>query len=184
MAGNVEELSSDTEATLPSAAEQAAAAKDRGTALFAQKSPEGYRGALEQYTSAIELTPDNHLLYANRSACYAGLAAKGWQPREKCEQWAKALVEAKQCTELGPQWPKGFLRLATAQLELVDALKVRATRIMQYQYCRSVSVCLCICQSVCLSVRLYTNTHARARAHTHTHTHTHTRARDAFGLPL
>lgn len=66
-------------------------------------------------------TPSNHLLYANRSACYAGLAEKEWKPREKVLLWAKALGEATTCTTLDDAWAKGYLRVATAQLELTSA---------------------------------------------------------------
>ena len=66
--------------------------------------------------------PSNHVLYANRSACYAELAGKEWAHRQKVVLWAQALAQAEQCTVLGPTWGKGYLRLATAQLELLTAV--------------------------------------------------------------
>ena len=68
-------------------------------------------------------TPSNHLLFANRSACYAGLAEKEWKPREKVLLWAQALAEAETCTALDSAWAKGYLRVATAQFELVTSAK-------------------------------------------------------------
>jgi len=63
------------------------------------------------------------LLFANRSACYAGLAEKEWKPREKVLLWAKALGEAEKTTALDASWAKGYLRVATAQFELVSSTK-------------------------------------------------------------
>ena len=136
-------------------AEQAEAAKKRAAAHFVKNTTEGYQEALTEYSAAIELvrqpharsstpqhslarslaprcaaaqTPSSHLLYANRSACYAGLAEKEWKPREKVLLWAKALGEAHACTTLDSAWAKGYLRVATAQLELAAAAEKWETR--------------------------------------------------------
>ncbi|KAK3694489.1 hypothetical protein B0T22DRAFT_452619 [Podospora appendiculata] len=59
--------------------------------------------AIEKFTQAIELAPDNHILYSNRSAAYASK-----------KEWDNALKDAEKTTELKPDWPKGWGRKATA----------------------------------------------------------------------
>lgn len=59
--------------------------------------------AIEHFTKAIELTPDNHILYSNRSAAYASK-----------KDWDHALGDAEKTTELKPDWPKGWSRKGAA----------------------------------------------------------------------
>ncbi|KAL8381837.1 hypothetical protein RB595_005879 [Gaeumannomyces hyphopodioides] len=59
--------------------------------------------AIEKFTAAIELAPDNHILYSNRSAAYASK-----------KEWENALKDAEKTTQLKPDWPKGWGRKGSA----------------------------------------------------------------------
>lgn len=59
------------------------------------------------YTQAVEIDPDNHVLYSNRSAAYM-----------KTDSKSKALKDAERCVELAPEWAKGYNRLGVAQQSL------------------------------------------------------------------
>eukprot|EP00966_Prymnesium_polylepis_P237173 5485229-Prymnesium_polylepis.1 len=48
------------------------------------------------YSRAIELAPENHVLYSNRAAANANMG-----------QWDAALADSLRCVELAPEWPKG-----------------------------------------------------------------------------
>ena len=74
--------------------------KSRGNEFF--KSGQ-YKEALEQYTEALKIDPENAVLYSNRSITYA-----------KLEDYECALADALKCTQIKPQWAKGFLRKAAA----------------------------------------------------------------------
>jgi tetratricopeptide (TPR) repeat protein len=63
--------------------------------------------AIKHYTAAIELDPDNHVLYSNRSAAYM-----------KIQYISKALRDAEKCVALAPTWVKGYNRLGVAQQSL------------------------------------------------------------------
>lgn len=54
-----------------------------------------YPKAVDCYTNAIDLAPDNHVLYSNRSAAYTSMG-----------QYEKALADAEKTVELQPSWPK------------------------------------------------------------------------------
>jgi stress-induced-phosphoprotein 1 len=58
---------------------------------------------------AIELDPQNHVLYSNRSACFASL-----------KEFDKALEDANVCVGLSPQWSKGYGRKGAALHGLGD----------------------------------------------------------------
>jgi len=63
--------------------------------------------AITLYSDAIELTPDNHLLYSNRAQAY--LLNK---------ELEKALADADKCIALKPDFPKGHLRRGAVLSEL------------------------------------------------------------------
>lgn len=64
--------------------------------------------AIEEFSKAIEASPEpNHVLYSNRSACYASL-----------KQFQKALDDAKECVSINSTWAKGHNRVAAAQFGL------------------------------------------------------------------
>ena len=66
-----------------------------------------YREAAQHFTKAIDLNPDDHVFYSNRSACYANL-----------EEYDKALVDAQICVDIKPDWAKGYLRRGLAEYYL------------------------------------------------------------------
>lgn len=68
-----------------------------------------YDEAIARYSEAIELDPDSHIYYSNRSACHG---AKG--------DWASAAVDAKTCLDKDPMFLKGYYRLTMAQMEMKD----------------------------------------------------------------
>ena len=62
-----------------------------------------YDKAIASYTEAIDLQPQNHLLFSNRSASY-----------NKLKSYQNALDDAMQCIQLEPEFARGYLRKATA----------------------------------------------------------------------
>lgn len=75
--------------------------------------------AIRLYTDAIELDPDNHVLFSNRSAAFA-----------KLNKFAEALKDAEKTVELKPNWPKasGGCYMTETQRECVSlSLSCRAT---------------------------------------------------------
>ncbi|EON95989.1 putative heat shock protein sti1 protein [Phaeoacremonium minimum UCRPA7] len=59
--------------------------------------------AIDYFTKAIAITPENHILYSNRSAAYASK-----------KEWDNALKDAEKTTEIKPDWPKGWSRKGAA----------------------------------------------------------------------
>jgi tetratricopeptide (TPR) repeat protein len=57
----------------------------------------------EKFTQAIEIEPENHVLYSNRSGAYASL-----------KDFDKALEDADKTTTIKPDWAKGWGRKGTA----------------------------------------------------------------------
>lgn len=79
--------------------------KQQGNAAFAAKD---YPKAIDLFTKAIEVSDKpNHVLYSNRSACYAS-----------SKQFAQALEDAQECVKISPDWSKGYNRVAAAQFGL------------------------------------------------------------------
>jgi len=74
--------------------------KDKGNAAL---SAGNYEQAIEYYTQAIELDPNNHVLFSNRSAAYA-----------KQGKYQNALEDAEKTVSIKPDWPKGYSRKGTA----------------------------------------------------------------------
>lgn len=84
--------------------QQANALKDKGNEAFQAGDVEL---AIRYFTQAIDIDPDNHIIYSNRSAAYM-----------KADSKSKALYDAEKCVQLAPQWAKGYNRLGTAQQSL------------------------------------------------------------------
>ncbi|KAF4542527.1 Tetratricopeptide TPR-1 [Lasiodiplodia theobromae] len=76
------------------------ALKAEGNKLFSAKQ---FPEAIEKFSQAIEIDPSNHVLYSNRSACYASL-----------RDFDNALKDAEKTTEIKPDWSKGWARKGAA----------------------------------------------------------------------
>lgn len=57
----------------------------------------------EKFSAAIEIDSNNHVLYSNRSGAYASL-----------KNFELALQDATKCTEIKPDWSKGWSRRGAA----------------------------------------------------------------------
>ncbi|KAJ3102602.1 Hsp90 cochaperone [Phlyctochytrium planicorne] len=62
-----------------------------------------FKNAISLFTQAINLDPSNHVLYSNRSACYASL-----------KDYATALADAEKTVDLNTSWAKGYSRKGAA----------------------------------------------------------------------
>lgn len=93
---------------------EVAALKEQGNELYLQKR---YAKAVRVYNQALELDPTNHVLYSNR--CASSLREEG-----DLAATTAALRDAIKCTELQPDWPKGFFRLGAAREKLGQLLEV------------------------------------------------------------
>ncbi|KAJ2971017.1 hypothetical protein NQ176_g7901 [Zarea fungicola] len=74
--------------------------KALGNKAIAEKN---FDEAIEKFTEAIAIQPENHILYSNRSAAFASK-----------KDWDAALKDAEKTTELKPDWPKGWGRKGAA----------------------------------------------------------------------
>lgn len=59
-----------------------------------------YEESIKHFTKAIELNPEDHIFFSNRSGSYASL-----------KKYQEALHDAEKCISLKPTWPKGYYRL-------------------------------------------------------------------------
>eukprot|EP00854_Cymbomonas_tetramitiformis_P002506 gene2506-3252_t len=92
---------------------KADAAKERGNEAFQQGD---YAKAVTQYSMAIRMDKNNHVLFSNRSASHAGVG-----------NYEKALEDADRCIKLAPKWGKGFARKGAALVGLgqgAEAVKI------------------------------------------------------------
>jgi len=74
--------------------------KAKGNVAFTAKN---YDEAIDCFSQGIAIDPSNHVLYSNRSACYAGL-----------QDWTKAIDDANKCISIKPDWGKGYGRKGAA----------------------------------------------------------------------
>ena len=72
--------------------EAAVQAKNRGNEAFSKGN---YQEAIKHFTDAVNLDPNNHVLYSNRSASFASL-----------QNYKEALVDADKTINLKPDWSK------------------------------------------------------------------------------
>ncbi|KAJ5558034.1 hypothetical protein N7535_009524 [Penicillium sp. DV-2018c] len=84
------------------------ALKAEGNKAFSAKD---YSTAIEKFTEALAIEPQNHILFSNRSAVYAAQ-----------HEYQKALEDADKAVEIKPDWSKGYVRRGAAQRGLGDLL--------------------------------------------------------------
>jgi stress-induced-phosphoprotein 1 len=82
--------------------------KDKGNAAFKHKK---YENALNYYSEAIKLDPNDHVLYSNRSVCYYNM-----------KKFDKALEDADACIKIKTDFGRGYLRKGNAEIKL-DKIK-------------------------------------------------------------
>ncbi|KII62718.1 Stress-induced-phosphoprotein 1 [Thelohanellus kitauei] len=80
--------------------QQAESYKLKGNDFIKQKD---FEKAVENYTKAIQLCPDNYTYYSNRSAAYASMG-----------KYEESLEDAQKTIDLNPSWGKGYSRLGAA----------------------------------------------------------------------
>ncbi|KAI9802259.1 MAG: hypothetical protein M1825_002980 [Sarcosagium campestre] len=78
----------------------AEALKSEGNKAFSENR---FDEAVAKFSEAIELDPNNHVLYSNRSGAYASL-----------KDYEKSLEDANKTITIKPDWPKGWSRKAAA----------------------------------------------------------------------
>jgi len=78
--------------------------KQKGNDCFSKKD---FEGAIKWFSEAINVNPNNHVFYSNRSASYASL-----------KQYEEALKDAKKTVELKSDWARGYSRLGAAHVGL------------------------------------------------------------------
>ena len=76
--------------------------EEKGKIEFRRKN---YDAALLHFFDGVAIDPNHHVLYSNRSACYASL-----------QKWDEALADAQKCVAIAPTFIKGFVRLGQALL--------------------------------------------------------------------
>jgi tetratricopeptide (TPR) repeat protein len=92
-------------------AAEAEAVKARGNTAFAAGK---FEEAVALFTRCIELDGGNHIYYSNRAAAHTGL-----------KDYRAAARDAARCTQLRPQWAKGWSRLGAAHFGLEEFSEVR-----------------------------------------------------------
>ena len=87
--------------------------KEQGNLCFKK----GYfRDAISFYTQGLDIDPQNHFLYSNRSATYV-----------KLKEFSLAMEDAKKLLELQPNWAKTYLRKGTVEQESENYLQAIET---------------------------------------------------------
>jgi len=74
--------------------------KKEGNEKLQQKD---YKGAIAQYTKAILLDPENAVYFSNRSAAFTYM-----------KDFDEAIKDGNRAIQRRPDWPKGYMRVATA----------------------------------------------------------------------
>eukprot|EP01088_Endostelium_zonatum_P019005 TRINITY_DN635_c0_g1_i1.p1 TRINITY_DN635_c0_g1~~TRINITY_DN635_c0_g1_i1.p1 ORF type:complete len:584 (+),score=193.96 TRINITY_DN635_c0_g1_i1:81-1832(+) len=80
--------------------------------------------AISHYTKAIELDPNNHILYSNRSAAYA-----------KLKKYDQAVTDGDKAITIAPGWSKGYSRKGTALCFKGEYEDARATFMQGLEKC-------------------------------------------------
>ncbi|POM58267.1 Heat shock protein sti1 [Phytophthora palmivora] len=104
---------------MSSVQDAAEAQKTLGNEEFNEKN---FDKAVECYSEAIRLDPENYVYYSNRSAAYGAVG-----------KWELAEKDAQECVKRNPKFAKGYHRLANAQQQLgrkkeaIETLKTAQT---------------------------------------------------------
>lgn len=97
---DAEKEAKEAEERAKAKAEKITRYKDRGNKAIQAGN---FEDAIDNYSTAIELDPNNHVLYSNRAAAYSSV-----------NQFQSALKDAQKCINLAPKFAKGYGRKAAA----------------------------------------------------------------------
>lgn len=100
----IDQLDDSSKDVLDLKLQTSAGAKDQGNKYFKEGN---FDDALEYYKLAIDLDPDNYILYSNRSACY-----------QSKRMWQEAIGDARTVIDLNGAFAKGYIHLARSQIQL------------------------------------------------------------------
>uniref|UniRef100_UPI00398F8B31 E3 ubiquitin-protein ligase TTC3 isoform X2 n=1 Tax=Pristiophorus japonicus TaxID=55135 RepID=UPI00398F8B31 len=89
---------------------------------------ENYEAAVNWYSKAIDLSPDNQILYGNRALCFS-----------RIENYKKALGDGKRAIVLKPNWPKGHYRLCDALFSMGEHKRAIDANTKAQELCKDVS---------------------------------------------
>ncbi|XP_078416432.1 E3 ubiquitin-protein ligase TTC3 [Cetorhinus maximus] len=89
---------------------------------------ENYEAAVNWYSKAIDLRPDNQILYGNRALCFS-----------RIENYTKALGDGKRAIVLKPNWPKGHYRLCDALFLMGEHKRAIDANTKAQELCKDVS---------------------------------------------
>ena len=101
--------------------------KEKGNECIRQKK---YKDAALYYTSALSEDPSSHTVYSNRSLAYS-----------KLQQFDSALQDANKCTELAPNFARGYLRKSVALTGLGESSKALSAAEQGYKLRGSDTIC-------------------------------------------
>jgi len=80
----------------------------------AQESLKKYNGAMDQYSKGLDVMPEDHKLWSNRSLCYLAV-----------EDWRRAREDADRCVKLRPDFMKGWFLLAKSLWKMGQPLEAQ-----------------------------------------------------------
>ena len=94
--------------------------KEEGNQLYKSKK---YVEALQKYSQAIELCPENPAFYGNRAACLMMLS-----------QYHKALDDAKTAVALDSNFVKGYVRIAKCCIALGELSSAKQVNVLHFYF--------------------------------------------------
>lgn len=97
--------------------------RERGNKEFKK---ENYEAAVNLYSRAIDLSPDNEILYGNRAFCFL-----------RIENYKKALGDGKRAIILCPAWTKGHYRFCDALFSMGEHKHAIEANAKAQELCRS-----------------------------------------------
>ncbi|XP_063306349.1 E3 ubiquitin-protein ligase TTC3 [Pelobates fuscus] len=106
----------------PTCSEVAETMKILGNNAFTN---EQFNLAVENYSKAIQYSPNNHLLFSNRSLCFTRMGKFG-----------KALADGKKAVILKQKWPKGHYRFCEALFLIGERERALASNEKAQELCK------------------------------------------------